>query len=246
LNGKPTQPNPDLYLWERANSNSDYNYEIQSDGSCGLVPGLPKPDHSLACASDPELIEYYEPTGYRRLPQTTCQGGDRGEMDRGTMHACPNKEEEFDRKHGISGAGLFFAIVIPIAAATAFGYFVYTRWDAKFGQIRLGESSGLGGLGFGSGSGSGGSGGAREVALAIPVAVIAGVVAVAQALPLVLSSLWRSGVGLFKRGSGSRGGYQRPYASRGSFAARRGDYSHVVDDEDELLGAEEFEEDEEA
>jgi hypothetical protein len=215
-----------------ANKISDYNYEIQSDGSCGLVPGLPKPDHSLACASDPELVEYYEPTGYRRLPQTTCQGGDRDAMDKGTMHACPNKEEEFDRKHGISSVGLFFAIVIPIAAAAAFGYFVYTRWDSKFGQIRLGES----------GLASGGS--AREVALAIPVAVIAAVVAVAQALPLLLSSLWRSGAGLFRRGGG-RGGYQRPYATRGSFAARRGDYS-VVDDEDELLGAEDFEEEEEA
>ncbi|KAJ5742085.1 Vacuolar protein sorting/targeting protein 10 [Penicillium manginii] len=215
----------------RADFECDYNYEIQSDGSCGLVPGLPKPDHSLACASDPELVEYYEPTGYRRLPQTTCQGGDRDAMDKGTMHACPNKEEEFDRKHGISSVGLFFAIVIPIAAAAAFGYFVYTRWDSKFGQIRLGES----------GLASGGS--AREVALAIPVAVIAAVVAVAQALPLLLSSLWRSGAGLFKMGGG-RGGYQRPYATRGSFAARRGDYS-VVDDEDELLGAEDFEEEEE-
>jgi hypothetical protein len=38
---------------------------------------------------------------------------------------------------------------------------------------------------------------------------------------------------------------QRPYASRGAFAARRGDYVGVVDDEDELLGAEEIDGDEE-
>lgn len=159
-------------------------------------------------------------------------------MDKGTMHACPNKEAEFDRKHGISGLGLFFAIVIPILAAGGFGWFVYTRWDGKFGQIRLGES-GLSSLG-----GGGGGGGAREIALAIPVAVIAGIVALAQAAPHLVASLWRSGTGLFRRGGG-RGGYQRPYNSRGSFAARRGDYG-VVDDEDELLGAEDFEEEEEA
>lgn len=222
---------------------SDYNYEIQTDGSCGLVPGLPKPDHSLACASDPELVEFYEPTGYRRLPQTTCSGGDLSSMDKGTMHPCPNKQEEFDRKHGISGLGLFFAITIPILAASAFGYFVYTHWDGKFGQIRLGESGPASVLG---GGGSGSFGLNRETALAIPVAIIAGAVAIAKALPLLFGSLIRSGEGLFRNVSARGRGYQRPYATRGSFAARRGDYSSVVDDEDELLGAEDFDEEEEA
>ena len=74
----------------------------------------------------------------------------------------------------------------------------------------------------------------------MPIAIIAGVVAIAQALPLLATSLWRSASGHLRIG---RGG-QRPYASRGSFAARRGDYAHVVDDEDELLGIDEDEEDE--
>ncbi|KAJ6150747.1 Vacuolar protein sorting/targeting protein 10 [Penicillium chermesinum] len=198
----------------RADFECDYNYEIQSDGSCGLVPGLEKPDHSLQCAENPDLIEYYEPTGYRRLPRP------------------PVRVKEFEKKHGISGVGLFFAIVTPITVATAFGYWVCSRWDGKFGQIRLGEGSTATASFLSKDS----------MLLAIPVAIIAGVVAVAQSLPLLGNSLWRSISGLMR----SRRGYQRPYATRGSFAARRGDYTHVVEDEDELLGADEFDEDEEA
>lgn len=204
---------------------------MQSDGSCGLVPGLAAPDHSLQCFEDPELVEWWEPTGYRRLPQTTCQGGDL--YDQIKIHPCPDKEEEFNKKHGISGAGLFFAIVTPITAAGIIGYYIYSKWDGKFGQIRLGE-----------GSSSSQSWLSRDSPLvAVPVAVIAGVVAVAQSLPLLVMSLWRSTTGFIRsRGRGS----QRPYATRGSFAARRGDYTHVVDDEDELLGADDLDEDEEA
>ncbi|KAJ5761856.1 uncharacterized protein N7511_005238 [Penicillium nucicola] len=215
----------------RADFECDYNYEIQSDGSCGLVPGLPKPDHSAQCKSDSEMVEYWEPTGYRRIPQTTCQGGLL--LDQDVSHPCPNKEEEYHKKHGISGVGLFFAIVSPIAVAAAIGYYVYTHWDGKFGQIRLGEGGSVGSSFLSRDS----------ILVAVPVAIIAGVVAVAQSLPLLATSLARTVSGWF-RSSGR--GYQRPYATRGSFAARRGDYAHVVDDEDELLGADEFDEEEEA
>lgn len=193
------------------------------------MEGLPKPDHREQCKKNPDLVEWWEPTGYRKIPQSTCEGGQR--YDQIIPQPCPDKEEEFEKKHGISGAGLFFAIVIPIAAAAAIGWYVYTRWDGKFGQIRLGEGSVPSQGWF-----------ARDSLLVtVPVAIIAGVVAVAQALPLLASSLWRSASGYV--GARSRG-YQRPYATRGSFAARRGDYTQVVDDEDELLGADEFEDDE--
>ncbi|KAJ5691652.1 Vacuolar protein sorting/targeting protein 10 [Penicillium malachiteum] len=215
----------------RADFECDYNYELQSDGSCALVPGLAKPDHSLQCQDNPDLIEYWEPTGYRKLPQTTCQSGEQ-DLDRQVPRPCPNKEKEFDRKHGISGVGLFFAIVIPILAAAGIGYYVYTRWDGKFGQIRLGERYTESSSWFNRDS----------PLVSIPVIIISGVVAVAQALPLVASSVWRTVSGFTRRGRAS----QRPYATRGSFAARRGDYTHVVDDEDELLGADEFDDDEEA
>ncbi|KAI9927316.1 vacuolar protein sorting/targeting protein PEP1 [Aspergillus wentii] len=201
----------------------DYNYEPQSDGSCALVPGLPKPDAMATCKANPDEIEYWEPTGYRRIPLTTCQGG--LNLDHVVSKACPSKEKEYQEKHGISGVGLFFAIVIPIALAGAAGYYAYTRWDGKFGQIRLGEG----------GNATSERMLSRDSPLIIvPVAVIAGVVAVAKALPLLATSLWRSASGYMRVGRNRD--YQGPYASRGSFAARRGDYTSVVDDEDELLG----------
>ncbi|KAL2695743.1 hypothetical protein AAEP93_003836 [Penicillium crustosum] len=212
----------------RADFECDYNYEIQTDGSCGLVPGLQPQDHIAQCSQDPEKVEYWEPTGYRRIPQTTCQGGLL--LDQDVSRPCPNKEEEYQKKHGISGTGLFFAIVTPIAVAIAIGWYVYTHWDGKFGQIRLGDTGG-----------SSQSWLSRDsVLVAVPVAIIAGIVAVAQSLPLLVKSLARSTSGLF-----GRRGAQRPYATRGSFAARRGDYSAVVDDEDELLGADDFDDEEE-
>jgi hypothetical protein len=216
----------------RADFECDFNYEMQKDGSCGLVAGLPKPDHSEQCKNDPELVEYWEPTGYRKIPQSTCEGGRR--YDQVEPRPCPNKEQEFEKKHSISGVGLFFAIVIPIAVAAGIGYYVYTRWDGKFGQIRLGEGGSVTTEGLF---------GRNSALVAIPVAIIAGIVAVAQSLPLLATSLWRSVSG-FARTRGR--GYERPYNTRGSFAARRGDYTHVVDDEDELLGADEFEEEDEA
>ncbi|PYH84716.1 vacuolar protein sorting/targeting protein 10 [Aspergillus uvarum CBS 121591] len=209
----------------------DYNYEPLSDGSCGLVKGLSPPDAMAVCKVDPDRVEYWEPTGYRRLPQTTCQGG--LELDHLVSKPCPNKTDEYQRRHGIGGVGLFFAIVIPIAVAGAVGYYVYTRWDGKFGQIRLGENV----------STSSGLLSRDSLLMTIPVTMIAGAVAVAKALPLLATSSWRSASGFLRlRRSG---GYTRPYSSRGAFAARRGDYTNVVDDEDELLGVEEADIDEE-
>ena len=183
------------------------------------------------CKADPDAIEYWEPTGYRRIPLTTCKREGGLDLDHEVSRPCPGKDKEYQEKHGISGVALFFAIVTPIVGAAGIGYFVYTRWDGKFGQIRLGENAGPseGLLSRGS------------PLVTVPITVIAAVVAVVRALPLVLTSLWRSASGYMRLG---RRGYQRPYATRGSFAARRGDYS-VVDDEDELLGVEDGEDEDE-
>ncbi len=209
---------------------SDYNYEPQNGGICRLVPGLEPQDPTAFCQAHPEEIEFWEVTGYRRIPQTTCEGGN--EMDRRKSRPCPGKQEEYDKKHAVSGVGLFFAIVTPIMVAGGVGYYVYTIWDGKFGQIRLGESP----------TGSQGLLSRDSVLIAIPITIIAAVVAVAKTLPLLATSLWRSASGFMRIARGRS--YPRPYASRGSFAARRGDYSSVVDDEDELLGVEDFDGDE--
>lgn len=215
----------------------DYNYEIQADGSCKLVPGLQPQDHAQNCRDNPNQVEFWYPTGYRRIPLTTCQGG--RELDRLESQPCPGHEEEYEKKHGLGGAALFFVIVLPIAAAGGIGYWVYTKWRSgfgSFGQIRLGES-------MGTSSGQSGD----PLWIKVPVVVVSGVVAVARATPLLAMSLWRSlrgymplggsgggGGGRFGVGRGNSG-YGAPYRSRDAFARRGQDYSQVVED-DELLG----------
>jgi hypothetical protein len=193
-----------------------------------LVEGLPKPNAIQHCKDNADAVEYWEPTGYRRIPLTTCEGG--VNLDHLQPKPCPDHEEDFERKHGVSGFAIFLAVVIPIAAAGGIGYWVYTKWDGKFGAIRLGEGGSAAFFSRGSGL------------ISIPVAIIAGTVAAVKVLPLLAMSLWRSVSGYAHLPS--RGG-PRPYATRGAFAARRGDYTNVVDDEDELLGNDDFEDEEE-
>jgi hypothetical protein len=132
------------------------------------------------------------------------------------VHPCPGFEDEFERKHGLSGFGIFVAVILPFMAAGGIGYYVWRNWDGKFGRIRLGDSAG----GFNSDS----------PWISWPVAVISGLVAVVAAVPLLLGSLWRMAASQF----GGYGG--RTYTSRSSFARGRGDYAVVDPDEGELLG----------
>ncbi|KIW01039.1 uncharacterized protein PV09_07554 [Verruconis gallopava] len=198
-----------------------YNYERQPDGSCRLVEGLSPPDPMEVCRNDKNAFEYWDVTPYRKIPISTCHGGKEMEHT-GSRHPCPGKEEEFAKKRGISGVGIFFAIVIPFAAASAVGYWVYKNWGGKFGAIRLGETP------------------SRSFTdspwVQWPVAAVSGLVAVLAALPLLVGSLWRSVRGMF----GGYGG--RTYTSRSSFARGRGDYAAVDNDADELLGDESDEE----
>jgi hypothetical protein len=69
-----------------------------------------------------------------------------------------------------------------------------------------------------------------------PVLVVAGIVAVAQPLPLLASSLWRSASNAFGSNRSTR------FTTRDSFARGRGDYAIMDEDEGELLGEESDEE----
>lgn len=143
-------------------------------------------------------------------------------------------EDEFNKKHSTSAIGLFFAIIIPIAAAAGVGYWVWRNWASKFGQIRLGEQCKFSPSLHGN-----------QVLISLlasfdsdapwvkyPVLAVAGIVAVAAALPLLVSSLWRSARTAM---GGSR---STRFTTRDSFARGRGDYAVVDDDADELLGEE--------
>lgn len=247
-NGK-CGPRPVLYQKEvHANLYpSDYNYELDKDQACKLVSGLQPKDHSLACKEDPNLVEYWEPTGYRKVPLSTCQNGKEFDKE-STAKPCPGKEDEFAERHSISGVGLFFAITVPFALAGAAGWWVYRNWSGKFGQIRLGDTGGSG-VGFGAGAFDSDSPFVRY-----PVMAISGLVAVAGALPLLAAGLWRAGVAAVDRvrygagggfsslGGAAGAGGSRPFTTRDSFARGRGDYATVDDDEGELLGEDSDEE----
>lgn len=199
---------------------SDYNYELGSDYSCVLVEGYEPPDHSQICRDDPKAESYFEPTGYRRIPLTTCQGGRELEYT-SAEHPCPGREKEFEKKHGgLSGFGLFVvAVFLPTLVAAGIGYWVWRNWDGKFGRIRLGDS--------------GGAFDTDQPWIHYPIIVVSGIVAVLVAIPTLLGSIWRGVSSLFGGG--------RRYTTRQSFARGRQDYAVVDPDEDELLGDEEDE-----
>ncbi|KAL9124886.1 MAG: hypothetical protein Q9217_005836 [Psora testacea] len=211
----------------------DYNYEIATDGSCQLVPGLTPPDHSLQCQENSDLISYHLPTGYRRTPLDTCTGGKELEFTSKEL-PCPKHEGEFkeeQRSKGLGGFWFFLLVfVLPISVAMGVGHWVYQNWDGKFGKIRLGD---------GGPEGNGAVFDADKPWIRYPIMALSAVVAVVAAMPLVLGSAWRSLLSVFGRG----GGYGRvgTYTSRSDFS-RGGRYAVVDPDEDELLGEDDDEE----
>ncbi|SCU83504.1 LAME_0C05402g1_1 [Lachancea meyersii CBS 8951] len=122
----------------------DYNYFKAADGTCKLVEGTEPLDGSEICEKYSDLVEFFEPTGYRKIPLSTCKGG--LELDRSTRrHACPGFEEEFKRRYQISGGRLAAVIIIPILVFIGAAWFVYDRGVkrnggfSRFGEIRLGD-----------------------------------------------------------------------------------------------------------
>ncbi|OLN81413.1 Vacuolar protein sorting/targeting protein 10 [Colletotrichum chlorophyti] len=210
----------------RSDYECDYNFELDNHKQCSLVEGKSPISAEQWCKENPDAVEYYMPTGYRRIPLTTCIGGT--ELDKQSKaYPCAGKEDEFERRRRTSGVAIFFAVVIPIGFAGAVGWWVYRNWNGKFGQIRLGESPSL-------------QGDAPWVKY--PVIALSAIVAVVAALPLVASAVWRSATSAYERVSGgSRGSWlsgrgNRRFTTRDSFARGRGDYAVVDDDEGELLG----------
>ncbi|SPQ19392.1 c90402aa-4757-4aad-9602-328fd3eb247e [Thermothielavioides terrestris] len=216
----------------------DYNYELDRFGQCSLVSGLQPKDPQTWCKEHPDAIEYHEPTGYRRIPLTTCVGG-RAFDQESPSHPCAGHEDEFERAHAASPVAIFFAVTIPFALAGAAGWYVWRNWNGKLGQIRLGDQ----GTSVFE---------ADRPWVKYPVIALSAVVALVGALPLVAAAAWRSVRGLAERwglapgggrGRWSRlGGGTRRFTTRDSFARGSGDYTIVDDDEGELLGEDSDEE----
>ncbi|ORY05058.1 vacuolar protein sorting/targeting protein 10 [Clohesyomyces aquaticus] len=192
----------------------DYNYERLPGGECKPIQGLDLPDPAAVC-SKKGVKEYWDITGYRKIPISTCQGGKEMEHT-SAVHACPGWEDWFKRKHGLGGFGIFLIVIVSFLAAGGIGYYIWRNWDGKFGRIRLGDNYT--------------SLDSDSPLISWPVAAISGLVAVVAAVPLLIGSLWKMIAGRF----GGYGG--RTYTSRSSFARGRGDYAVVDPDEGELLG----------
>lgn len=127
----------------------DFNYAKAIDGTCKLIEGLQPEDHSEICKIDKNAYEYFEPTGYRKIPISTCEGGQ--EFDKLDPIPCPGKEDEFQKKRGrkLKGFGLAVVIVVPIVVFLSAVWFVYEKGIRRnggfqrFGEIRLGEDDDL-------------------------------------------------------------------------------------------------------
>ncbi|OWB83834.1 hypothetical protein B5S33_g2468 [[Candida] boidinii] len=121
----------------------DYNFAPASDGTCKLIEGLSPNDNSKVCSKDSNIFEFWEPTGYRKIPLSTCEGG--LVLDKWTSHACPGREREYNKAHGsgFGGWALFFIICIPLGVFIFATFFVYEKGIkrnggfARFGEIRL-------------------------------------------------------------------------------------------------------------
>jgi len=219
----------------RSDYECDYNFERTSAGDCKLVDGQTPKNPEEVCRAHPEIDEFFDVSGYRKLPLSTCEGGN--EFDIAVeSHPCPGHEEQYQKKRGISGVALFFAIFLPIAAAAVVGYFAWRQIESRYGRIRLGES--------GPSAGGGRSAfDAENVWVRIPVLVVSGIAAVVMAIPAVFGGLIRVVRERTGRGGDGGGGRGRGgYTSRGAFARARGrdqDYSSVVseDEDGDLLGA---------
>ncbi|KAG4306353.1 hypothetical protein PORY_000341 [Pneumocystis oryctolagi] len=124
---------------EASDYECDYNYERVSDGSCQLVKGLEPPNHIEECKKY-NLIEYYKPTGYRKIPLTTCQGGKELDKDNNPF-PCPSKEDEYKKlRKSLHGFKLLFIIISSFLVIIFGGYCMWVLYKDRFlGQIRLGE-----------------------------------------------------------------------------------------------------------
>ncbi|EWC45975.1 hypothetical protein DRE_04768 [Drechslerella stenobrocha 248] len=190
----------------------DYNYEMKNDGTCKLVAGLQPLDPAQECITNPDLNQWFEVTGYRKVPLSTCNREGGVNLDETRAHSCPGKEDWFRKKHGsgIGSVGIFFLTVLSFCMAGLLGYVLWQRWPGKLGAIRLGDDRHQ----------------QESPFIKYPVIILSAVVAVAVSIPAVLGALYRMIANRFQR---------RPrYTTRGSFA--RDDYNNVDTDEGELLG----------
>ncbi|OBA20642.1 Oligoxyloglucan reducing end-specific cellobiohydrolase [Metschnikowia bicuspidata var. bicuspidata NRRL YB-4993] len=197
----------------------DYNYFRDTDGTCKLVKGLSPQDRKEQMCSKPGTFEYFEPTGYRKIPLSTCVGGKT--FDSWDVRPCPGHEKEFNEEHGrnFTFGKLLLLVLLPSAVFFGATWFVYERGIkrnggfARLGQIRLDEDDNFQPIEE------------NNIDVAVNrivrggIVVIAGIVAAVKTVRKIDRKLLEN-------------------AARIAFGRRPGrrDYVRVPDDEDELFG----------
>lgn len=114
----------------------DYNFAKDIDGTCKLVAGLLPKDPKEVCINQ-NVFEYFEPTGYRKIPLSSCVGGK--ELEKYEPHACPGKQKQFDKEHGsgiTTGSNLLFVVFIPLTAFCVALWFFYDRGIRRNGGFK--------------------------------------------------------------------------------------------------------------
>lgn len=126
----------------RSDFECDYNYFRDYDGTCKLVEGLDPESITDVCKKRPDVIEYHESSGYRKIPISTCRGGVK--LDANTdVRACPGREKEFNEKYGISPKSFLLTYLISFAICLIVIWIIYEKGIrrnggfARFGEIRL-------------------------------------------------------------------------------------------------------------
>ena len=151
------------------------------------------------------VIEWFETSGYRKVPLSTCVDGLNLDHQPGRSHPCPGKEEEYyHRRRGLHGFALVYVILLTFGMAGLAGYIFWKKCaDGRFGQIRLGEDSG-----------------SQPFYIQYPLIAISGIVAAAILLPDAIVSGYK-----WLRQKLSR---QRRFTSRQSFS--RGGYAALANE----------------
>ncbi|KZT39018.1 vacuolar protein sorting/targeting protein 10 [Sistotremastrum suecicum HHB10207 ss-3] len=108
----------------------EFNHVRDGSGNCVLVSDA-KPlsiDTSATECRDPLADYWYERTAYRKIPYSSCEGGDR--PDRGLRHDCPGLR-------GHSALFWIFITMIPFAFAGLAAWWYWKRSGLARGTIRL-------------------------------------------------------------------------------------------------------------
>ena len=90
-----------------------------------LISGLQPLADDDTCRNDEEF--WYERTPYRKVPISTCEGGNR--LDRGPEHRCPGLR-------GHSALFWLFVIMVPFAFCALVGFWYYRRMGLATGYVQ--------------------------------------------------------------------------------------------------------------